>query len=194
MNGRLLWRRGYYHATDAWCSRRVEAFQGDDKDFLPMTPKTNQLIFMRRSLESMLPLQAIRIDIGADCAKKVLHAFSFTLADCLPCFIDDRMPARAFFEGNQHIGTGNGYHKLSWIYMDPNSLAHAGTIVRDGNSFPARARDGADSGLEESRGMNFAEVKVLDCEEFFRTRNVSEVHKSILPQRTGVSLQSLSSI
>ncbi len=154
-----------------------------------MTPKADQLIFMRRSLESMLPLQAIRIDIRADCAVEILHSFPFTLAHCLPCFVDNRMPARAFFEGNQHIGTGNGYRKFSWIYMDRNSLAHAGTIVRYGNGFPARASDGADSGLEESRGMNFAEVKVLDCEEFRCTRNVSEVHGSILPQRTVPSLQ-----
>ena len=147
-----------------------------------MTPKANQLIFMRRSLESMLPLQAIRIDIRADCAVEILHSFPLTLAHRLPCFVDNRVPARAFFEGNQHIGTGNGYRKFSWIYLDPNSLAHAGTIVRYGNDFPARASDGADSGLEESRRMNFAEVKVLDCEEFRRTRNVSEVHGNILPQ------------
>jgi hypothetical protein len=37
--------------------------------------------------------------------------------------------------------------------------------------------------------MNFAEVKVLDCEEFRCTRNVSKVHGSILPQRIGSSLQ-----
>lgn len=154
-----------------------------------MTPKADQLIFMRRSLESMLPLQAIRIDIRADCAVEILHSFPFTLAHCLPCFVDNRMPARAFFEGNQHIGTGNGYRKFSRIYMDRNSLAHAGTIVRYGNSFLARASDGADSGLEESRGMNFAEVKVLDSEEFRCTRNVSEVHENILPQRTVSSLQ-----
>ena len=154
-----------------------------------MTPKADQLIFMRRSLESMLPLQAIRIDIRADCAVEILHSFPFTLAHCLPCFVDNRMPACAFFEGNKYIGTSNGYRKFSWIYMDRNSLAHAGAIVRYGNSFLARASDGADSGLEESRGMNFAEVKVLDSEEFRCTRNVSEVHGSILPQRTGSSLQ-----
>ena len=67
----MLGRRGYYHATDARSSRWVEALQSDDKDFLPIAPKANQLIFVRWSFESMLPLQAIRINIRADCAEEV---------------------------------------------------------------------------------------------------------------------------
>ena len=46
-SGRPLGRRGYYHATDVRSSRWVEALQSDDKDFLPIAPKANQLIFIR---------------------------------------------------------------------------------------------------------------------------------------------------
>src|SRR5207245_1504604 len=90
-----LGRRGYYHATDARSSRWIEALQSNDKDFLPIAPKSNQLIFVRWSFESMLPLQAIRIYIRADCAEEVRHSFSFTLLHHLPCFVDNRVPACA---------------------------------------------------------------------------------------------------
>ena len=131
---------------------------------------------MRCSFESMLPLQAIRIDIRADCAVEVLHSFPFSLTRYLPCLVDNRVPARTLLEGNQHIGTGNGDHEVSRVYLNRNSLAYAGTIVRDGNDFPARTRDGTDSGLEESRGVNPPEMRVLDCEKFRCTRNVGEIH------------------
>jgi len=110
----------------------------------------------------MLPLQAIRINIRADCAEEVLHPFSFTLAHHLPCLVDNRVPARVFLKGDQHIRAGNGYHEISWIYLERNSLAIAGTIVRYGNGFLARTSDGADSGLEEARGLNPPEMRVLE--------------------------------
>ena len=77
--------------------------------------------------------------------------------------------------------------KFPWIDLDRNSLAHAGAIVRYRNGFPARTSDGTDSALEESRRMNPPEMRVLDGEEFGCTRNVSEIHGSILPQRTASS-------
>ena len=40
-------RRGYYHATDARSSGWVEALQSDDKEFLSIASKANQLIFLR---------------------------------------------------------------------------------------------------------------------------------------------------
>ena len=89
-----LGRRGYYRATDARNSRRVEALQSDDKDFLPIAPKANQLIFMRWSFESMLPLQALRINIRADCAEELCHSFPLTMAHHLPCLMDNRVLAR----------------------------------------------------------------------------------------------------
>jgi hypothetical protein len=60
--------------------------------------------------------------------------------------------------------------------MDRNSLAIARTVVRYGNSFLAHTSEGTDSGLEESRGVNPTEVRVLDCEQFRCTGNVSEIH------------------
>ncbi len=133
---------------------------------------------MRRSFESMLPLQAVRIDIRADCAVEILHSFPFTLGYHLPCFVNNRVPARAFFEGNQDIGSGHGNHEFPWIYLDRNSLAHAGAIVRYRNGFPARTSNGTDSALEKSRRMNPPEMRVLDGEEFGCTRNVSEIHRA----------------
>ena len=53
---------------------------------------------------------------------------------------------------------------MSWIYLDRNSLAIARTVVRYGNGFLARTSEGTDSGLEESRGSNLAEMRVLDCQ------------------------------
>ncbi|MEP6932816.1 MAG: hypothetical protein ABI988_02570, partial [Nitrospirota bacterium] len=100
----------------------------------------------------------------------------FTLVHHLPCFVDNRVPALALFEGKQHIRTGNGDHKSSWIYLDRNSLAIAGTVVRYDNDFPIRTSDGTDRGLEESRGANPPEVRVLDSEKIHCTRNVSEIH------------------
>jgi len=158
-----LGRRGYYHANDARSSRWVEALQSDDKDFLPIAPKADQLIFVRWSFESILPLQAIRINIRADCAEEVLHSFPFTLVHQLPCLVDNRLPARALLQGDQHICTGNGYHEISWIYVDCNSLTYAGTVVCYDNGFPARTSDGAESGLDESRRLNPTEVGMLDC-------------------------------
>lgn len=168
--------RGYYHATEVRSSRWVEALQRDDKDFLPLAPKAYQLIFVRCSLASMLPLQTIRIDIRADGAVEVLHSFPFTLVHHLPCLMNNRVPALALFEGNQHIGTGNGDHKFPGIYLDRHGLAIAGTVVRYDNDFPVRTSDGTDRGLEESRGVNPPEVRVFDSEKFRCTRNVSEVH------------------
>jgi len=47
--------------------------------------------------------------------------------------------------------------------MDRNSLAYAGTVVRDGNGFLARASEGTEGSLEQSRGVNPAEMRVFDC-------------------------------
>ena len=65
---------------------------------------------------------------------------------------------------------------MSWIYLGRNSLASAGTVVRYGHGLPARTNHDTDGGLEESRRVNSTEMRVLDCEECRRTRNVSEVH------------------
>ena len=88
-----LRRRGYYHATDTRSSGWVEALQSDDKDFLSIASKANQLIFLRWSLEFMVSLQAIRIDKRAECAEALCHSFPLTLLHHVPCFVDNRLPA-----------------------------------------------------------------------------------------------------
>ena len=97
-----LRRRGYYYATEGRSSRWIEALQSDDKNFLPIAPKTNQLIFVRWSFESMLPLQTIRINIRADRAEEFRHFFPFTLLHHLPCLVDNGVSALTLLEGNQH--------------------------------------------------------------------------------------------
>ena len=92
-----LGRRGYDYATEAGSGRGVKALQSDDEDFLSIPPKADQLIFVRRSFESMLPLQAIGINVRVDCSEELRHVFSLTLGHLLPCFVDDRVPARALF-------------------------------------------------------------------------------------------------
>ena len=124
----------------------------------------------------MLPLQAVRIQVRADRAEELRHAFPFTLRHHLPGFVDNRVPARALLEGHQHIGPGNGDHEISGIDLDRNSLAVSGTVVRDGHDVLARASERPEGRLEQSRGVNPPEVRMLECEEFRGSGNVYEVH------------------
>ena len=86
------------------------------------------------------------------------------------------MPTLSLLKGNQYIGTGNGDHEFSWIYLDRNSLAIAGTIIRYSHGFPACTRDGPDRGLKESGRVNPPEMRVLDCKEFRCTQYMGEIH------------------
>src|SRR6185436_752648 len=90
----LLGRGGYYHTTNIRNNRWIDALQSDDQDFFPIASKANQLIFQRWSFESVLPLQAVQIHIGADGAEEVFHAFPFPLTHHLPCLMDNRVPAQ----------------------------------------------------------------------------------------------------
>src|SRR5688572_6203193 len=96
-----LGRRRYYHATDSGSSSWVEALQSNDKHFLPIAAKGDQFVFRRCSIKSMLPLQAIRINIGVDCAEKVFHSFPFTLIHHLPRLMDNRVTLLALLERDQ---------------------------------------------------------------------------------------------
>ena len=103
----------------------------------------------------------------------------------MPC--EYRVPALSLLEGNQYIGTGNGDHEISGVYLNRNSLAYAGTIVRYSHGFPARTRDGPDRGLKKSRRVNPPEMRVLDCEEFRCTRNVGKIHGRHFTAANGLS-------
>lgn len=92
-----LARWGYDYATETGSGRGVKAFQSDDEDLFSIAPKADQLVFVRCSFESMLPLQAIGINVRVDCSEELRHVFSLTLGHLLPCFVDDRVPARALF-------------------------------------------------------------------------------------------------
>src|SRR6185436_5934170 len=96
-NIELLGRRGYSHTTHTRNDRWIDALQSDDQDFFPIASKANQLIFLRWSFESVLPLQAVPINIGADGAEEVFHALPFPLTHHLPGLMNNRMPGQVLF-------------------------------------------------------------------------------------------------